>query len=35
MKVLRSFVDCVYEPHLYKEDMEDIKTKLISRLPDK
>lgn len=35
MKVLRSFVDCVYEPHLYKENMGDIKTKLISRLPDK
>ena len=35
MKVLGSFVDCVYEPHLYKEDMGDIKTKLISRLPDK
>ena len=35
MKVLGSFVDCVSEPHLYKEDMGDIKTKLISRLPDK
>lgn len=35
MKVLGSFVDCVYEPHLYKEDVGDIKTKLISRLPDK
>ena len=35
MKVLGSFVDCVYEPHLYKEDIRDIRTKLISRLPDK
>ena len=35
MKVLGSFVDCVYEPHLYKKDVGDIKTKLISRLPDK
>ena len=35
MKVLGSFVDCVYESHLYKEDMDDIKNKLISRLPDR
>lgn len=35
MKVLGSFVDCVYESHLYKEDVGDIKTKLISRLPGK
>ena len=35
MTVLGSFVDCVYESHLYKEDVGDIKTKLISRLPDK
>lgn len=35
MKVLGSFVDCVYESHLYKEDIGDIITKLISRLPDK
>lgn len=35
MKVLGSFVDCVYESHLYKEDVGYIKTKLISRLPDK
>ena len=34
MKVLGSFVDCVYESHLYKEDIGDIRTKLISRLPD-
>ena len=33
MKVLGSFVDCVCERHLYKEDIGDIKTKLISRLP--
>lgn len=30
MKVLGSFVDCVCEPHLYKEDIGDIKTKLIT-----
>lgn len=35
MKILGSFVDCVYESHLYKEDIGDIRTKLISRLPDK
>ena len=35
MKVLGSFVDCVYESHLYKEDIGDIRTKLISRLSDK
>lgn len=35
MKVLGSFVDCVYDSNLYKEDMGDIRTKLISRLPDK
>lgn len=35
MKVLGDFIDCVYEAHLYKEDIGDIRTKLISRLPDK
>ena len=35
MKILGSFVDCVYESHLYKEDIGDIRTKLISSLPDK
>lgn len=35
MKIVGSFIDCVYESHLYKEDMDDIKNKLISRLPDK
>lgn len=35
MKVLGSFVDCVYDSNLYKEDMGDIRTKLISRLPSK
>lgn len=35
MKVLGSFIDCVYETHLYKENIEDIETKLINRLPDK
>ena len=35
MKVPGSFVDYVYETHLYKENIGDIRTKLISRLPDK
>ena len=35
MKIVGSFIDCVYESHLYKEDMDDIKNKLISRLPDR
>lgn len=35
MKIIGSFIDCVYESHLYKEDMKNIRTKLISRLPDK
>lgn len=35
MKIVGSFIDCVYESHLYKEDMDDIKSKLISRLPDR
>ena len=35
MKIVGSFIDCVYESHLYKEDIEDIRTKLINRLPDK
>jgi hypothetical protein len=35
MKVLGSFVDCVYESHLYKEDMKNISAKLISRLPSR
>lgn len=35
MKIVGSFIDCVYESHLYKEDIGDIRTKLISILPDK
>jgi len=35
MKVLGSFVDCVYESHLYKEDMKNIREKLISSLSSK
>ena len=35
MKIVGSFIDCVYESHLYKEDIGDIRIKLISRLPDK
>ena len=35
MKIVGSFIDCVYESHLYKEDMKNISAKLISRLPSK
>lgn len=35
MKIVGSFIDCVYESHLYKEDMKNIREKLISRLPSK
>lgn len=35
MKIIGSFVDCVFESHLYNEDMANIRTKLINKLPDK
>ena len=35
MKIIGSFVDCIFNAHLYQEDMENIRTKLINRLPDK
>ena len=35
MKIVGSFIDCVYESHLYKEDMKNINAKLINRLPSK
>lgn len=35
MKIIGSFVDCVFESHLYNEDMASIRTKLINKLPDK
>lgn len=35
MKIVGSFIDCVYESHLYKENMNDIGMKLIYRLPDR
>lgn len=35
MKILGSFIDCIYEPHLYEQDMTEIKSKLVNRLPDK
>lgn len=35
MKIVGSFIGCVYESHLYKEDMKNIREKLISRLPSK
>lgn len=35
MKIVGSFIDCIYESHLYKEDMKNISAKLINRLPSK
>lgn len=35
MRILESFIDCVYEKHLYQQDLSAIRTKLINRLPDK
>lgn len=35
MKIVGSFIDCVYESNLYKEDIDDIKTKFVSRLPSR
>lgn len=35
MKILESFIDCIYEPHLYEQDMRSIRNKLINKLPDK
>lgn len=35
MKILGSFIDCIYESHLYKQDMGLIRNKLVGKLPDK
>lgn len=35
MKILGSLIDCVYESHLYKQDMGLIRNKLVGKLPDK
>lgn len=35
MKILGSFVDCVYESRLYEQDMNLIRNKLVDKLPDK
>lgn len=35
MKILGSFIDCIYESHLYKQDMGLIRNKLVNKLPDK
>lgn len=35
MKIVGSFVDCIFDAHLYQEDMGNIRTKLVNRLPDK
>jgi len=35
MRITESFIDCVYEPNLYEQDIREIRNKLINRLPDK
>lgn len=35
MRLLGSFIDCIYESDLYQQDMREIRRKLIDRLPDK
>lgn len=35
MRLLGSFIDCIYESDLYQQDMREIRRKLINRLPDK
>lgn len=35
MKILGSFIDCIYESELYEQDMREIRNKLVNRLPDK
>lgn len=35
MKILESFIDCIYEPHLYEQNMAEIRNKLVNRLPDR
>ena len=35
MKIVGSFIDCIYEPHLYEQNMAEIRSKLVNRLPDK
>ena len=35
MKILGSFIDCIYEADLYEKDMKEIRQKLVNKLPDK
>ena len=35
MKIVGSYIDCIYESHLYEQDMAEIRSKLVNRLPDK
>lgn len=35
MKIVGNFIDCIYEPHLYEQDMTEIRNKLVNKLPDK
>lgn len=35
MKIIETFIDCIYESHLYKQDMGLIRNKLVNKLPDR
>ena len=35
VKIIGSFIDCVYESHLYEQDMGEIRNKLVHKLPDR
>lgn len=35
MKIIGTFIDCIYESHLYKQDMGLIRNKLVNKLPDR
>ncbi len=35
MKILGSFIDCIYESDLYEQDIKEIRNILVNRLPDK
>ena len=35
MKILGSFIDCIYESDLYEKDIKEIRQKLVNKLPDK
>lgn len=35
MRILGSFIDCIYESNVYEQDMKKIRQKLVNKLPDK